>query len=406
MWGQGSATRGRAALPCALVLLALAFTPAPAAAATSAANQIAALNAQREANGIPAGIVEVPEWSDACRRHMAYIAANGGVLTHEENPASAGYSADGAEIARRAVLTPYDDAFNALGNAFEFAPLHLMQVLSPSLSRMGVWGGCATTIAGFDRRASRPALYTYPGNGASVYLSERAFEMPFVPGDFVGLPQGTTTGPHIYLMPHGAGPGQITSAAVTGPSGPVEIRTVDNATKGLEGYMAPGAIIIPVAPLAPGSYTVSATFVPSGGAALSRTWGFEAAAPRPATAPAATTGSSAITAVTGVVLRVDNPRPAGRSVRFRVLAGASLVGRRATVIMYRVVRRCAGGTCRDRRHGKRLRSVIGRLAARQTILAPRPARGRAIEVVVQTQPYESGGLSYAAGYAVSRWSPG
>ncbi len=150
---------------------------------------------------------------------------------------------------------------------------------------------------------------------------------------------------------------------------------------------------------------MSATFVPSGGVALSRTWGFNAAAPRPATAPAATTGSSAI-AVTGVVLRVDNPRPSGRSVRFRVLAGASLVGRRATVTTYRVVRRCAGGTCRDRQHGKRLRSVIGRLAARQTIVAPRPARGRAIKVVVQTQPYASGGLSHAAGYAVSRWSPG
>jgi hypothetical protein len=28
-------------------------------------------------------------------------------------------------------------------------------------------------------------------------VSEIAHEMPFVPGDFVGLPQGTRTGPHL-----------------------------------------------------------------------------------------------------------------------------------------------------------------------------------------------------------------
>jgi hypothetical protein len=403
MRGQGSSTGGRHARLRALVLALAVLGGTPATAgATSSASQIKALNAQREANGIPAGIVEVPGWSEGCRRHMAYIAANGGVLTHEESPSNPGYSAEGAEIGWRAVLTPLADAFNAAGNAFEFAPLHLMQTLSPALSRMGVWGGCATTMAGYDRKPARPALYTYPGDGATgVYESERAYEMPFVPGDFVGLPQGTTTGPHIYLLPHGAGPGQIASASVTGPSGPIEIRSVDNTTKGLEGYMPPGGIVIPVAPLAPGTtYAVSATFQPNAGAALSRTWSFE-------TAAAATSGSSVTapssTTITGVALRLDNPRAAGRSVTFRLLAGQSLVGRRATITMFRVVRSCAGGTCRDRQRGRRLRSVIGRLAAIQTITAPRPAARRAIKIVVQTQPFESGGLTYAAGLAVGRW---
>lgn len=372
------------------------LTCAPAAhAATGSAAQIAALNAQRADNGIPAGIVEVPAWSEGCRRHMAYIAANGGTLTHEESPSAPGYTHEGAQAGRHSVLTPLADAFNAHGNAFEFAPLHLMQVLSPALSRMGVWGGCATTSPGYDRRAARPALYTYPGDGATdVYPSMRATEMPFVPGDFVGLPQGTTTGPHIYLLPHGVGYGRITGAVVAGPAGPVQIRAVDNATQGLAAYMPPGAIIIPVAPLAAGHYRVTATFTPRGGAPLTRSWGFSAAAP----AVAPTVGSS----IAGVELRLDRPKRAGRNVRFRLLAGASLVGRRATITTTRVARSC--GTCRERRVGRRLRSVIGRLAASQTVTAPRPARGRTIRVVVQTAPFQNAGVSYSAGLAVGRWA--
>jgi len=377
----------------AFALTALLAGPATASA-TSTAAQIAALNAQREANGIPARIVEAPAWTEGCRRHMAYIAANGGVVTHEEDPSKPGYTADGAEIGRRAVLTPLGDAFDAAGNAFEFAPLHLMQVLAPALSRMGVWGGCATTMQGYDRKASRPALYTYPGDGATgVYASETADELPFVPGDFVGLPRGTTTGPHLYLLPHGAAAGRIASAALTGPAGPVAIRSVDNATEGLAGYLPPGGIIIPVAPLAPGAYTATATFQPGRGAPLSRTWRFEASA--------GTAAGPTRTTYVPVVLRLARARAAGRSVRFTLLAGRSLVGRRATVAIYRVVRRCTG--CADSRQGRPRRSTIRRLAASQRIAAPRPAKGGTIKVVVSTRAFTRSGLSYAAGLAVARW---
>lgn len=379
----------------AFALTALLGGPATAAA-TSTAAQIAALNAQREANGIPAGIVEVPAWTEGCRHHMAYIAANGGTLTHEESPSNPGYTTDGAEVGRRAVLTPLGDAFNAAGNAFEFAPLHLMQVLSPALSRMGVWGGCATTIAGYDRKASRPALYTYPGDGATgVYASETADELPFVPGDFVGLPRGTTTGPHLYLLAHGTAAGRIASATLTGPAGPVAIRSVDNATEGLAGYLPPGGIIIPVAPLAPGAYTATATFQPGRGAPLSRTWRFAASA-------TANPRDSTRTTYVPVVLRIERARAAGRSVRFTLVAGRSLVGRRASVAIYRVVRRCAG--CAESRRGRPRRSTIRRLAASQRIVAPRPAKGSAIKVVVSTRAFTRSGLSYAAGLAVARWS--
>ena len=390
---------GLCALACALVLVAL---PASAGAATPAATQIAALNAQRAAHGIPAGIVEMPAWSEGCRKHMGYIAANGGRLTHEENTANPGYSADGAEVGRRAVITPYADAFTASANAFESAPLHLMQTLAPALSRMGIWGGCATTNLGYDRRSSAPRLYTYPGDRASgFYAAEQALELPATPGSFVGLAQGTPTGPHLLVMSLGTGPGRLMAATLTGPGGLVDVRTVDNLTAGLEGYMPPGGMIIPAQPLAPATtYTATATFMPAGARLpLARVWSFTTAG-----SAAPVTASSAASGAFPTTLRIGDARRAGRSVRFTLAAGPSLVGERARVTIYRVVRSCAGGTCRDRQKGRKVVSAIGRLAARQAILAPRPGRGRAIVVVVQTRAFERAGLAYAASTAVGRWA--
>jgi hypothetical protein len=105
-----------------------------------------------------------------------------------------------------------------------------------------------------------------------------------------------------------------------------------------------------------------------------------------------------------VALRLERPRPDGRSVTFTLLAGQSLVGRRARITMVRISRSCAGGTCRERVQGHRLRSVIGRLALTQRVTAPRPVKGRTIKVIVETQPFQVGGLSYASGLAVGRWA--
>ena len=73
--------------------------------------------------------------------------------------------------------------------------------------------------------------------------------------------------------------------------------------------------------------------------------------------------------------------------------------------MYRIIRSCARQVCRDRQQGRTLRSVIGRLAVRQTVTAPRVGRGRLLRVLVQTQPFVRGGMTYAAGLAVARWAP-
>ena len=57
------------------------------------------LNAQRALNGIPANLTLSPALSDGCAKHTAYIALNGGGLTHSEEPAKPGYTAEGAGLA-------------------------------------------------------------------------------------------------------------------------------------------------------------------------------------------------------------------------------------------------------------------------------------------------------------------
>jgi hypothetical protein len=129
----------------------------------------------------------------------------------------------------------------------------------------------------------------YPGDGSTGFPgSETAAEGPFVPGDFVGLPQGTTTGRHLFVYLDVAGeqgPTQvkITAASLSGPGGPVEVRHVDNSTDQIGPYLT-GGIIIPVDPLTPGSpYTASAT-VDSPGGPLTKTWSFTTAGSPPSLA--------------------------------------------------------------------------------------------------------------------------
>jgi hypothetical protein len=177
-------------------------------------------------------------------------------------------------------------------NPWETAPIHLMQLLSPDLQSTG-WGDdgtgvCMVTWAGYGRLAPpTPELLTYPGNGSRwLYASEQAAEWPFTPGEFVGLPEGTTTGPYLYVFGYGTDGGAITAASLTGPTGPLAVRTVDNhtasSTQTLGDYLPAGGIIIPVRPLRAGAtYTARVVFAPDAAygsqtpsAPLSLTWSF------------------------------------------------------------------------------------------------------------------------------------
>ncbi len=251
----------RAATGASLLILAIAcalLSPV-GAAAISGAEIVQRLSQQREANGIPGGLIEIPEWSADCAKHN-YYGAQTGELTHEENPSSPYYSAEGDFAARHSVLASGSSWSH--GNPWEEAPIHLIQMLAPQLSEMGAAENdnhnCATTWPGYHRpEPASLTAYSYPGNGVSgVVPTERASESPFVPGDQVGLPEGTATGRYLLAYLAGVEPSDapdVTATATLSSGGsPTDLRVVDSTNEEVGGYMPqPSAFLIPAQPLKP-----------------------------------------------------------------------------------------------------------------------------------------------------------
>lgn len=270
-----------------LLVGALSALPAAAIAAppsATPAQAIAHLNAQRAANGIPAGIVENPAWSEGCRLHNNYMRFND-VFEHDEDPAKPGYTAEGDAAGMGSVLSQ-GKSFGEGRNPWEEAPMHLMQLLGPRLSVTGVNDAegyaCMRSWDGYQRPAAAgDTLYSYPGDGVEgVPPSQTANEEPFVPGDSVGLARGTTTGPHIFLLADGpwvaaGGIASVDAASLTGPEGAVDLRSVTNATPDVGALLPPGAILIPAKPLRPGTlYQAQATVRSVSGGQVARSWSF------------------------------------------------------------------------------------------------------------------------------------
>lgn len=329
---------------------------------------LALLNAQRAANGIPAGITFRQDWADNCQKHVNYEEKNGGALTHEEQPGNPWYTDGGAEAGHNSVLggvwtggtSPYGT------NPYESAPIHLMQLLGPKLSETGIWGGCAYTWPGYNRPdPSPPRMLSYPGNGTTgIYTSEVANEGPYVPGDFVGLPQGTRTGPHLFVLGWGTPRGALSKASLTGPAGAVSVRTVDNHSGdsrfNLGLYLPAGGMIIPVHPLASGTrYTARATFTSDApSASYPVVFSFTTAGPAPPHVPPAR--------FTGVRARRHGARatvrgtlvPKLRAQRVRI----KLISARGRTVAARTVRTGSNGRISTafhiRRSAGRLRAVL------------------------------------------------
>ncbi len=267
----------------AALALALAGAASATGGATAHAQILSLLNAERAASGIPGNVHEDATWSAGCARHVAYLDATG-VLAHTEDPANPAYSAAGSWAGAHSVLAMGSGW--AGGDPFATAPLHLIQLMSPELRRLGLDESpkgtvCMTTFPGYAQLSlKKPVVYSVPGNGATgVPYAETSNELPFVPGDFVGLPRGKQTGFNIMVYAEGiADPwnAHIVAATLTGPGGPVAVRTVDRTTPTVGDYLPPGGgFLIPVAPLAPGTtYTASVRF--AGGRAR-RTWRFTTA---------------------------------------------------------------------------------------------------------------------------------
>jgi len=250
----------------ALCLAALAV--APARADVSGPEIVGFLNAQRAAHGIPAGIAEDPVLSDGCAKHNRYGAVNG-ILEHGEDPSLPAYTPEGDQAGRTSVLYAGGGPWGAERNPFETAPIHLHQLLAPRIDRMGAAEnegyGCATTLASRNRPApAADVTYTYPGDGARGWPADQtARELPYTPGELLGIPEGTRTGPYLYAMFDGpdltvSDTARAAAATLTGPDGPVELAVADNHTPGLEGFLPPGLELIPRSPLrANATYTAT-----------------------------------------------------------------------------------------------------------------------------------------------------
>lgn len=254
-------TGKRAAAGTGLAVLAIlvAMLSPAGAAAISGPEIVQRLSQQREANGIPGGLVERPDWSAACAKHN-YYGAQTGELRHSEDPSSPYYSAEGNWAAENSVLS--SGSSWSQGNPWEEAPIHLIQLLAPQLSEAGAAENdnhnCATTWPGYHRpEPTGLTAYSYPGNGVSgVVPAERAFESPSVPGDQVGLPQGTATGRYLLVYLTGIDPSDAPDVTVTATlsdaSSAVDLRVVDSTNEEIGGYMPqPSAFLIPAQPLRP-----------------------------------------------------------------------------------------------------------------------------------------------------------
>jgi hypothetical protein len=241
-----------------LVILCTLLIPV-GAEAISGPEIVGRLSQQREANGIPGGLVERSDWSADCAKHN-YYGAQSGELRHSEDPSSPFYSVEGNWAAENSVLASGTSWSH--GNPWEEAPIHLIQMLAPQLSEMGAAENdnhdCATTWPGYQRPEPASLIaYSYPGNGVSgVVPAEKAFESPSVPGDQVGLPQGTTTGRHLLVYLSGVDPSDAPDVTVTATlaaaGAPVDLRVVDSTNEEIGGYMPqPSAFLIPAQPLKP-----------------------------------------------------------------------------------------------------------------------------------------------------------
>ena len=85
------------------IAIAIAVAMPVAARAGTPSQDLAWLNEKREANGIPGGIVEVPEWSQACRLHLRYLRETG-TISHAEDRGSRWFTEAGNWAGTHAVL--------------------------------------------------------------------------------------------------------------------------------------------------------------------------------------------------------------------------------------------------------------------------------------------------------------
>jgi hypothetical protein len=230
-------------------------TQASARTASTAGAVLSAVNYERQMAGIDP-LIEDRDLSNKCQLHARYMAGNN-LLTHVEETGNAFYTAEGLWAGAHSVVARNSAGF--LGNPWHDAPFHEFQAMHPWLRQtgVGVAGTFACMVTLGDRDAANPSdikLVTVPGAGQFVPPAQIAHEAPFVPGDEVGLPEGSKTGPHIYV--YAVGPerfSKVTVQAATLTSADdgsqVPLRWVDGNSPRSGRYLDGGVILIPSQPL-------------------------------------------------------------------------------------------------------------------------------------------------------------
>jgi hypothetical protein len=277
---EGSVTVSAGATATANIKLG----PTPVPSGTSdhnSARDLRYLNALRMSVGLPAAIALNTRWSEECAAHDDYDRDNH-VLQHPENPKLRGASVGGGWAGLNSILAEY--RWTRSANPWWTAPIHLIQLFTPSLSVIGIDDSdgyqCTTTWPGMLRApVHHDTIFTYPGNHAkNVPPSENADESPFVPGQFVGIPLGRTAGRELFVYLNQAGAtGQasvkILHATLQRGHHPVAVRWVDNSTKTLGDYLT-GGILIPVKPLRRHTAYRVRVVVKDGSGSLAHSWTF------------------------------------------------------------------------------------------------------------------------------------
>jgi hypothetical protein len=370
----------------------------PVARAATADQTLAVLNAQRAANGLPAGLTLDATWSADCTLHDHYMAINN-ELTHVEDPSNKYYTAGGAFAGPNSVISRGGEWDH--GNPYESAPIHLEQLLAPRLQSIGTADAegytCTTTFPGWTR-PDPPALtvYTYPGDGAQIYASESAAEGPWTPGDLVGIAQPAITGPYLYVLVDAPGqnpadnPATLSGVTLTGPSGPVAFKTVDGNQPipgggTLAGYLSPGGFIIPVAPLAAGASYHAHVVVTFGGQTIAHDWTFTTGRGKPPPPPRTPSLRFGVQSIKAGRLHV--------ALNF----GPELKGRRATLTITQLTGHCQGSHCTPTAGSSSHRTIT--LGPTTTLQLSRPAKGNGLRLTLDTAAFQQGGKPWTAAHA-------
>lgn len=369
--------RGRL-LPLLVALVIFGVATASAEADQRTGQILPFFNAERALNGLPAVGQVNRQQEVGCANHLRYMALNGGNLVHGENPSLPGYTPEGNYLngAGGSEVLSSAPGWSQGHDPWETAPIHLYLMFNPAVTSTGYADDgrfvCQRMSESFADSAPL-TFYAWTGSAGRLNVPYRvsAREAPYTPQQLVGIPPDQATGPNLMVFSAG-NLGMPLAASLVGPSGPVDVRLVNERTQNSVGdgsWFRGGGIIIPTSPLAPGTAYVAAVAWADQGQAVTQTFAFKTAV-RPVSPKR-------------ISLRLSARR--GRIVTLKVAAAA--IGRPARV-------RVTG-----RGHYDRRRSITLRASQRIRL----PARTGPLRVTVTVDAFLVGGQPYRSAQVSRRY---